>query len=493
MEIGTVRRYKEKETSISLYDNPGTGNILVIGDIILDHYCTGRVNRISPESPAPVFAWENDTYCLGGASNVASNIRALGWNVKLAGFIGKDKAGEEVIQLLSENQIEHSGLISTTRTIKKTRFISKSQQLLRVDYEEDAQHSSVHEDQILDWFRAEIDNDVKLVILSDYNKGVCYPNICRQVIEECRKRNIPIVVDPKGSNWIKYSGSTFITPNYQEFLEQTHKDQEEIYSRGQALRKKLKVQNLIITCAEDGVCLINDCGITNVPSYTKNAVNETGAGDTFVAALSVAIAEGKDINQAILIANTAAGLSVEKEGTSIVDRTELRITLKKIYSNEEEPNKVVDMVELKSLVDKWKGSNNKLIFTNGCFDLLHYGHIHLLKQAKRLGDKLIVGINSDESVRFLKGKNRPIIKETDRLQVIAAFDFVDCVILFNESTPKNLINQIKPDIIVKGGDYEKTSVVGNEMVEEVVIIPLVDQRSTSSIISNIVYKYSSEM
>ncbi|OKP80715.1 hypothetical protein A3844_26905 [Paenibacillus helianthi] len=472
------------------------GTILVIGDIILDQYCLGDVERISPEAPVPVFNWQSEFYCLGGASNVACNVRSLGWKVKIGGFVGNDDDGKQVRRLLHSHEIDGIGVKNSLQTIKKTRVVSRGNQLIRIDYENSSLKAQYNHDELLEWFNGELSGNIKAVIISDYNKGACANFLCQEMILECTRKNIPIIVDPKEKYWEKYRGATFLTPNHKEFLQIagiSGNDEQEIRNKGMELRNQLNVDHLLITRAEKGVCLINEEGTKEYRSYANQTRNVTGAGDSLVAALAVAVAEGSGIEHAVYYANIAGGLSVEKDGTSSVNKAEIR---KRIAEIESELNdfraKIASLDEAAELVGKWKADSEKIIFTNGCFDLLHYGHIHLLKQARKFGDRLIVGINSDKSVKFLKGKKRPIIKEKDRLRIIASFDFVDCVIIFDEPTPLNLIHELQPDVIVKGGDYDNANVVGKEIVNDVVIVPLIEKYSTSSIISNILFNYSSE-
>jgi D-beta-D-heptose 7-phosphate kinase/D-beta-D-heptose 1-phosphate adenosyltransferase len=456
--------------------------IVVVGDVLLDHYRYGHCQRLSPEAPVPILHLQREEYRLGGAANVAFNIKTLGGKVWLIGISGQEKTSSEsqaFMQLLRQYALPHH-LHPFGKTIVKTRFISQQQQLLRLDQEEKV--PSVEAKRFFETFISETVvekiKEINLLLLSDYEKGTLIPELW---ISWALQQQIPILVDPKGMDFKKYTGATALTPNLSEFeriVGHCH-DPHALTERGQALRKALDLEALIITLGEKGAQLLTAKESQHFPTQAREVFDVTGAGDTFIAALAVARSQEKTWAEACQLANRAAGIAVGKRGTSPVYLHELL---------EDSSEKIIyhlDDFLRKNLKQKGK----KIVFTNGCFDLLHKGHVRYLKAAKALGDILIVAVNSDASIQRLKGTQRPIQPLADRLEIIASLQAVDYVIAFAEDTPLLLIKALEPDVLVKGGDYQVKDIVGYQEVTAtggmVCTIPFVDGQSTSQIIGKI--------
>jgi len=457
-------------------------SVLVIGDLMLDKYYFGNVNRISPEAPVPVVKVNFSKYTLGGAGNVVNNIVNLKAKVCLIGTVGKDQNREILKQLLEEREINYYLLERDLPTITKIRIIGGHQQILRIDFEEIV-FLNEEETKIIKQHIMSAINKVKCLVVSDYSKGVVSPELSQFIIEKAHKISLPVVVDPKGKDWTKYKGATIITPNLKELSDvlnvEIKNEDEEIERYGQEVKEKYNLEYLLATRSEKGMSLITKEGVFHIRSEAKEVYDVSGAGDTVVATLATAMATGFDILDAVKLANTAAGIVVSKIGTAPITLEELKKTLKG-YKNK----KVKSLNELLDELRILKSKGKKIVFTNGCFDILHRGHIEYLRKAKRLGDILIVGLNSDESEGKIKGKDRPINKQEDRAELLASLEFVDYVVIFDEETPYNLIKKIKPDVLVKGGDY-KEEVVGREFAKEIVIVPFINGYSTTRIIEKV--------
>lgn len=458
--------------------------IFVIGDILVDHYRYGHCQRLSPEAPVPILKLQHEEYRLGGAANVALNIKTLAEEVWLFGISGQEKTAPEdqaLEKLLAQHTLPHY-LHPFGKTIVKTRFISQQQQLLRLDQEEkipNNQAKALFEGITKNYLLAQ-KLTPSLLLLSDYNKGSLWPELW---IGWGRERQIPVLVDPKGDDFTKYQQASVLTPNLSEcerIIGQCH-DLQTLIEKGQALREALHLNALIITLGEKGALLLTAEESQHFPTQARQVFDVTGAGDTFIAALAVAYQQGQSWAAACQFANRAAGLAVGKPGTSPVYLSELAEDLseKVIYD-------LNDFLR-KNLSLKQKGK--KIVFTNGCFDLLHKGHVRYLKAAKALGDILIVAVNSDTSVQRLKGNNRPIQPLADRLEILAALQAVDYVLAFDDDTPLALIETFMPDILVKGGDYQVEHIVGYKEViangGQVCTIPFVDGHSTSQLIEKL--------
>jgi D-beta-D-heptose 7-phosphate kinase/D-beta-D-heptose 1-phosphate adenosyltransferase len=458
-------------------------NILVIGDVMLDEYIDGVCSRISPEAPVPVIRVKERRCVLGGAANVANNIAALGADVFLIGIIGDDDKGNTLSEIAQKQNIDAEFFRLKNRpTTVKTRITVGSHQMIRCDTEETSPLSEEDETDLIDLCRKHM-ADADIIIISDYNKGVCSEKLCKNVISSA---NAPVIIDPKQSDWSSYSGAYLIKPNLKEFTSAGAGEinDNDLPSKAMRLSEKYDIKNILITLSGDGMMLIGNGSVKNFETDSKEVYDVSGAGDTVIAALAVFLLSGKELSVAVRLANIAAGISVSKAGTSVV-------TLEEIYNktNEKKTSKIKLREDLVPYVSELKKFGKKVVFTNGCFDVLHSGHISLLKQAKKFGDILIVGLNSDSSVKRLKGESRPINSEIERAEVLSAIEYVDAIVIFDEDTPYNLVGEILPDVIVKGGDYKKDEVVGGDIVKKaggsIEIIPLISGKSTTGTIEKI--------
>ncbi|MDP3088581.1 MAG: D-glycero-beta-D-manno-heptose-7-phosphate kinase [Methylotenera sp.] len=467
--------------------------ILVIGDIMLDRYLVGNVNRISPEAPVPVVLLKQSEDRAGGAANVAANLSGLGLPTKIIGCFGEDATGEILKKIIVDLGICISNAMTSALrpTVSKTRIMSGNQQIVRIDDESATAFSADENKQLLATVTKALEAKPSMVILSDYAKGLLSEITCRAIIEHCNKLNIPVIADPKGRDYRKYKGATTLTPNKKEAAEACGvdiNDTETLLKTAALLRKSLELDFLAVTRGEEGISLIDDTQIQHIPATAKKVFDVSGAGDTVIATLAAGLVHGLNPHDALQLANIAAGIVVGKVGTVPVSQAEL---LKALVSEDgqSQVDKICDQAQLTELVKLWKTNHQKIVFTNGCFDLLHAGHVTYLEAAKKTGDKLILGLNTDRSVSALKGLTRPVVHEGDRARVLAALASVDAVILFDEDTPLLLIEAIRPDVIVKGDDYTEEQVVGGSEVKSwggsVKLIPLVQGRSTSNIIKKL--------
>ena len=449
--------------------------ILVIGDLILDKFTYGQINRISPEAPVQVVKVEEEIYELGGAANVASNIKSLNGNVKVFGFAGDDEYRKIMENLFKEKRIDYC-IEKSSKTTLKNRFISKKQhqQLLRVDYEDNSE--KIFSSETKKRLEQEI-NDSNIILLSDYAKGA----ITKDLMNFLKKSNLRIIIDPKPENKKLYKGAFLITPNRDEALLMASR--KDIKSAGNYLRKKLN-SNVLVTLGEKGMMLFSDKDL-EIPTYAREVFDVTGAGDTVNATLALFISSGSSLKDAAILANYAAGIAVSNPGTYNVKLSELEERV----SGEKEKIKTPE--QLRSIIADLKRKNKKVIWTNGCFDLLHEGHVNYLRRARELGDCLVVGINSDLSIRKLKGKNRPIINENARMEIISSLEAVDYVMLFPETSVEKYMQMLKPNTFVKAGDYSLKIMNQNERkaIEsyggEITFIPIKDAVSTTEIIKKI--------
>ena len=466
--------------------------VLVIGDLMLDRYLIGDVQRISPEAPVPVVLLKQQNDRAGGAANVAANLAELGVETHIAGCVGQDTEASILVGLINRMGISTDAVIhSETRpTTAKTRVMSSHQQIVRVDQESAEAFNEAESTELRVRIDEALKNKPAIVILSDYAKGVLTESVCKSIIKECNFVGIPVIADPKGLDYSKYQGATALTPNKKETAEACGvgmNDTPALLAGAQVLKKKLGLQFLAVTRGEEGITLLEGSGSTehHIAATAKQVFDVSGAGDTVIATLAAGLMHGLSPEEALELANTAAGIVVGKVGTVPINRDEL---LNELTSKDasEQADKITDLVTLSGKVAAWKAAKQKIVFTNGCFDLLHAGHVTYLEAAKKTGDKLILGLNTDRSVSALKGPSRPVIHEKDRARVLAALEAVDAVILFDEDTPMNLIHALKPDVIVKGDDYTEDQVVGGVEVKswggQVKLIPLVQGRSTSKII-----------
>ncbi len=467
--------------------------VLVVGDLMLDRYLFGKVERISPEAPVPVMLIERETECVGGAANVAANLAGLGIATHLCGFVGADEDGGRLQRAISDIKVNTQGLVQTQNhsTIVKTRVVGGHQQMLRLDRENHAPYSAKDAQALLDGTLQQLSQKPAVVILSDYAKGVLTPQFCQAVIAECRFLGIPVLVDPKGQDFSKYAGATAITPNKREAAEICQADIRNnavLLSAAAKLRADLNLDFIAVTRGEEGMSLVDADTTTHIPATAKQVFDVSGAGDTAIATLAMGMAIGMPVIEALHLANVAAGIVVGKVGTSPVARAELLVALSQAET-QQQADKICSRDQALVRCQAWQAQGAKVVFTNGCFDLLHAGHVTYLEQAKKLGDKLIVGLNTDRSVSALKGENRPLVPENDRARVLAALESVDAVVLFDQDTPLELITHIKPLVLVKGDDYAEDDVVGGDEVKSwggnVALVPVVPGRSSSGIIEKL--------
>ncbi|MER2519886.1 MAG: D-glycero-beta-D-manno-heptose-7-phosphate kinase [Bdellovibrionales bacterium] len=467
--------------------------VLCIGDIMLDRYVYGQVERVSPEAPIPVLREQRESVTLGGAGNVVRNLVALGGMVDLVGIVGQDSAGYEIAEQISSlPQIASYVLTDSVRpTTLKTRFVANGQQLLRVDHEIAAPISSDTEQQILQ----RIENAIKessIVILSDYAKGVLTSTIIRETINLAKSKNLRVLVDPKGRDFSRYQGASLLTPNRRELSEATSSTiatPEDAEKAARKLISSLKLEGVLAKLGGDGVCLVmKDQPALHDRATAREVYDVSGAGDTVVATLALALAGGVPPHESASLANIAGAIVVGKIGTATVAREELERELLR-GDSWQGADKTIDRAQAAEIAERWRKQGLKVGFTNGCFDLLHPGHISLLRQARAACDKLIVGLNSDNSVRRLKGESRPIQNEASRATVLASIGHVEKVVVFEEDTPIELIKAIRPDVLVKGADYKVEQVVGGDLVKswggEVRLAKLEDGHSTTATISRL--------
>ncbi len=462
-------------------------NILVVGDLIIDHYLWGSCERISPEAPVQVVDVAKETTVLGGAGNVVNNLKALGASVSVAGVIGNDANGDELRAMLRSIAVDNGRLMVQhgRKTSKKSRVIAVSQQILRYDNEsrEDIAEDSV--ESIIKSLREDI-KSFDAVILSDYGKGVLTESLTQSIIQVAKAAGVPLLVDPKGSDFSKYRGATLLTPNKKEAQLATGIDIVDESSLKEALLKLKGECNLeisLITLSEDGIA-IYDSELKRFPTVAKEVFDVTGAGDTVIASIAYALSAGKNINEAAKFANLAAGVVVEKIGSATVTVDEIEEYEATLHKSTSDAH-IKTFEEIDAIVKRYKANGKKVVFTNGCFDILHVGHVKYLQIAKSFGDILIVGLNSDASVSRLKGAARPINVAEDRAYLLAALEAVDFVVPFEEDTPYELVEMIAPDVLVKGGDYEGKKVVGTEFARELKLVNFVDGKSTTKTIEKI--------
>ncbi len=457
--------------------------ILVIGDLMIDHYLWGSCERISPEAPVQVININKETKRLGGAGNVLHNLKALRARVGVLSIIGDDDAGVEMVKLLEKLGVDRSiWTIKERKSSIKSRLLSSHQQIVRMDRESCEEISLDEQKRLLARFD-EIIKDYDCVILSDYGKGVLSGQICQHAIKKAKELNIPILVDPKGKDYSKYKNATLLTPNKKEATEATGINITDNLSLKKAIKQlkdELDLKYSLITLSDEGIAIFDDT-LQILPALSREVYDVTGAGDTVIATLAYALSCKMDIQKAISLANKAAAVVVGKVGSATATFEEIER-----YEHEKSIGELENRIKTKEDLKKiLTNSKKKIVFTNGCFDILHVGHAKYLKSAKSLGDILVVGLNSDASLRRLKGKKRPINCQLDRASLLSALGFVDYVVIFDEDTPYELIKFLKPNILVKGADYEGKEVVGSELVDEVRLIDFVDGKSTSTIIKRI--------
>jgi len=462
-------------------------NILVVGDLMIDHYLWGSCERISPEAPVQVVDIAKETTVLGGAGNVINNLNTLGAQVSVSSVIGDDDNGKELLSMLQEIDVNTTNIITQKqrKTSKKSRIIAVSQQILRYDKEskDDIMHES--SDAILENL-SKIIKMYDMVVLSDYGKGVLTQSLCQGIITLAKENNVRVLVDPKGSDFTKYKGAYLLTPNKKEAILATDIDINDAKSLEKALLKlksKCDLEVSLITLSEDGIATL-DKKVEIFPTVAKEVFDVTGAGDTVIASIAFALSAGKSIQESAAFANLAAGVVVGKIGSATVSISEIEEYEASLHKSTSDAH-IKSFEDIDNLVKHARENGKKIVFTNGCFDILHVGHVKYLQIAKSFGDILIVGLNSDESVSRLKGPTRPVNIAEDRAYLLAALEAVDYVVPFVEDTPYNLIKMIAPDTLVKGGDYEGKAVIGTEFASELKLVDFVDGKSTTKTIEKI--------
>ncbi len=468
--------------------------ILVVGDIMLDRYLWGQVRRISPEAPVPVVKLRRTTEALGGAGNVANNLAGLGCRVTVIGLCGRDETAASLKRLLDEKGIRHELTVDGSRpTITKTRIMAQKQQVLRLDEE----HGHGPDEGVLAALKKSALDALSrsdAVILSDYGKGIFHSAaLAQDLIQAAGAEGVPVLVDPKGVQWERYAGATCVTPNTAELEacagQYLENDPALLATEAEAIRRRYTLASMLVTRGEHGMCLIREGEAPEMISARALEVYDvSGAGDTVIATLAACLAVGLPMDRAAAVANHAAGVVVGKLGTQPILKSELLTALqfndrKRFYPYA--AAKMTDLPAALARVQEWRAAGDAVVFTNGCFDLLHPGHISLLYQARSLGARLVVGLNSDDSVRRLKGPQRPILAGQDRAAMLSALACVDLVVQFDEDTPMELIRALKPDVLVKGADYRRDQVVGGDVVESyggrVELVQLVEGYSTTGI------------
>ena len=457
-------------------ENP---KILVIGDLMIDHYLWGKCERISPEAPVQIVNIDKESSVLGGAGNVINNLRALGSRVDVLSVVGDDYVANELKALLENIKVQSNMLIieQNRKTSKKSRLIASQQQVLRYDNESIEDISSASEKEIINKLSANISN-YDVVILSDYGKGVLTTKLTQEIISISNKNKVKVFVDPKGKDYSKYKGAYTLTPNKKEAIEASNiliNDNESLEKAIKKLKEECELEVSLITLSESGIAIFDD-NLRIKPTVAREVYDVTGAGDTVIASIAFAIANHMKIDDAIQFANLAAGVVVGKIGSATA-------SLDEIYEYESSLNKsnssshIKSFEEIEILAKKLHDKGKKIIFTNGCFDILHAGHVKYLEEAKSYGDVLILGLNADSSVRKLKGPTRPINNQDDRAYILASLESVDYVVIFEEETPYELIKLIQPHILVKGGDYEGKDVVGQDIAQELRLVQFVNGKS----------------
>ena len=466
-------------------------SVLVVGDLIIDEYLWGDVDRISPEAPVQVVSVQKENYSLGGAGNVVNNIVALGGKVSVAGVIGTGKNGQLLLNKFNELGVNTTGIIKEPDrpTTQKTRIIAANQHVLRIDRETVKAIS----DSTLEKIAIRIEEkmpEVDVVLISDYGKGLITKTLLSRLIKAAQKYKKMTVADPKGFDFTKYTGVSMLTPNKKEAglasgLEIIN--ESTLWQAGHKILEIVNLDNLLITCGKDGMVLFRKSKEPyKIKAEARQVYDVSGAGDTVIAIFGLAIASGTSFESGITLANTAAGIVVGKVGTATVSRQELAAAM---TPDDDYPLKHKQLSELPALINELKKKKRRLVMTNGCFDLIHAGHIRLFSAAKQLGDLLIVAIDDDDSVKKLKGSGRPVISARERVRILSALNTVDYVVVFSSQELKKLIEIIQPDVLTKGSNYSSEEIFGRETVEQlggrVVLIPVTEDISSTSIINNI--------
>jgi len=487
----------DRKTIESLFSRIGSIRCLVIGDLMLDEYLWGKAERISPEAPVQVVDVIREELRLGGAGNVVNNLVALGARVAVCSVVGEDSNGRALLDDFGRTDVAADAVFRdpARRTSRKTRVVASNQQIVRIDRESRDPLSGEMEQQVCAWITANAAS-YDVILLSDYHKGVLTPLVIKTAVAAAVSAAVPLLVDPKGADFARYRGATILTPNRKEAETASGisiRDTESLLRAASQIMEESDLENLLITRSEEGMSLFSRGGETvHIPTVAREVFDVSGAGDTVLASLAVGVAAGLGMPAAARLANIAAGIAVGKLGTSTVSPTEIINAIALTHSDSDSKIKNLDV--LTAIISAEKARGKKVVFTNGCFDLLHAGHVKYLQKARSLGDLLVMGINSDASVRRLKGEKRPLIGEEERAHILAALDCIDYVVIFEEDTPLELITALKPHILAKGGDYTVDGVVGKDVVEayggRVELVQFVDGKSTTNIIERILERYA---
>lgn len=473
-------------------------NLLVVGDLMLDRYISGDVERISPEAPVPVLREKRESEQLGGAGNVINNIRALSAQCRVVSFTGRDEDGDTLIRILRTIGADVRFILQEENvyTSVKTRVVARKQQVVRIDREKIKPASET----FVEFVKTNLDEiflNINAVVLSDYGKGMLTPELTQLFLNKAKELGIPALIDPKGINWEKYKGATMITPNLKEFSEACGKtiqqdEEEKIRHQAHDLCQRFSLKYLLVTRSERGMSLISNDGVkTDYKARQQDVIDVSGAGDTVISVMALSMAAGLNMGRCCRLANEAAGVVVSKFGTSTVSLNEL-IGAELFAVGK----KRVSKEDAKYLFRFLHEQGKSIVFTNGCFDLVHAGHIYSLETAKSFGEILVVGLNSDTSVQRLKGPKRPIIGQDERAYLLQSLEVVDYVIVFDEDTPEEIIRCVLPDVLVKGSDYADKPVVGRDVVESsggrVELVDLRPGLSTTNIIEKIKAAYKED-
>lgn len=457
---------------------------LVIGDIMLDKFCTGSINRISPEAPVPVLLFKEEKNILGGAANVAANLVGMGQQAALLACVGDDVYGREVLSMLENDSIDSDmvAVVKNRPTTLKMRYVAGSQQLLRVDDECVDELGWDIYDELLRKYEKRV-NEFDVILISDYMKGVLSYDFTRRLIQIANENGKKVLVDVKDTRSDKYAGAFLLKPNRKELHDLTGlsvNTMPEVVEAMKELKSRARCRSVLATLSADGMAYLNvDGDVIFEKSASRKVYDVVGAGDTAFAYLAAAYAFGLESADALKLANTASSIKVTKFGTAVVEIAEV---IEELYG---ETDKIQTMDTIEQTLSSQR--NKTIVFTNGCFDILHIGHIRYLKEAKAKGDILVLGLNSDASVKRLKGNDRPINNQKDRMDMLAEMEFIDYIVIFEDDTPLELIKKVKPDILVKGGDYTPENIVGADFVKgrggRVEVIPFVEGKSTTNIIN----------
>jgi D-beta-D-heptose 7-phosphate kinase/D-beta-D-heptose 1-phosphate adenosyltransferase len=472
--------------------------VAVVGDLILDEYLDGVVNRISPEAPVPVHLVRNTSITAGGAANVARNIQLAGGHALVIGVCGNDGAADQLKQLLRADRIDIKGVFTDgdRPTVKKTRITANHQQLVRIDWEEVKSISSMMQEELFKHLKGQ---SWDVLLLSDYGKGGLPQNFLQRLIALARDRQKPVVIDPKGKDYSIYEGATLVTPNRKEAYDALGLDSQVHWAAkdlAEQLYKRYRIENILVTLGPEGMHGLEGSTMASehLPAVTREVFDVSGAGDTVVSIMALGLGAGEHLFSCMRLANAAAGRVVEKWGTQPITRDELiealeRETTKNSFGFVATATKMMALNDLKAAIGPHGKRKQKVVFTNGCFDLLHAGHISYLEEARSLGHALVIAVNSDRSVRAIKGQSRPIVPCEQRMRLLAALQCVDYVVSFDEETPAQIIKEIMPDVLVKGADYEIHQIVGADVVQaaggQVERIAFVEGLSTSEIVKRV--------